>query len=197
LQADIRFGYTTVMKPDAAITTLIRRAQGGDAEAAKALFESVYGDLRKMARIRLVQRRRGTLLDTTSLVHESFLRLSNLGQIRVEDRTHFLAYAAHVMRSVMVDFARHRMRKRRGGDLQRVPLSENLALSDQSDPEIVRVHDALDELKQYGERLVQVVEMRYFAGMTDAQIAEALGVTDRTVRRDWEKARVLLSEALL
>ena len=185
------------MKGDTAITTLIRQAQAGDAEAAKALFESLYGELRKMARMRLVQRRRGTLLDTTSLVHESFLRLSNLGQIRVEDRSHFLAYAAHVMRSVMVDFARHRMRKRRGGDLQRVPLSENLALSDHSNPEIVRVHDALDELKHYGERLVQVVEMRYFAGMTDAQIAEALGVTDRTVRRDWEKARVLLSEALL
>jgi RNA polymerase sigma factor (TIGR02999 family) len=185
------------MALDGSVTDLIHRARDGDARASAELFDALYGDLRRLARARLRQRRRGTLLDTTSLVHESYLRLSNSGQVRMEDRAHFLAYASHVMRSVMVDFARRRMRLRRGGDLQRAPLTENAAQSDdEAALEIIRVHEALADLAQYGERLVQVVEMRYFAGMTDEQIAQSLGVTDRTVRRDWEKARLLLAESL-
>jgi RNA polymerase sigma factor (TIGR02999 family) len=180
------------------LTDLIRRVQGGDSQAFAALFEIAYEDLRELARARLRQRQRGTLLDTTALLHESYLRFTRAGRLRLEDRAHFLAYAAHVMRSVIVDFARQRLRQRRGGDLQRVALTDrNLAGASGGEIEVLSLHEALDGLAQHDPRLVQVVEMRYFGGLSDQEIAEALGVTDRTVRRDWEKARLLLAEVLL
>lgn len=180
------------------LTDLIRRVQDGDSRAVAELFEITYEELRALARTRLRQRRRGTLLDTTALVHESYLRFTKAGRLRLEDRTHFLAYAAHVMRSVIVDFARQRLRQRRGGDLKRVALAErNMEGAAGGELEVLSLHEALDGLAEHDPRMVQVVEMRYFGGMSDQEIAEVLGVTDRTVRRDWEKARLLLAEALL
>jgi RNA polymerase sigma factor (TIGR02999 family) len=150
-----------------------------------------------MARIRLRSGRRPTLLDTVSLVHESYLRFAGAGQLRLEDRVHFLRWAAKVMRSVIIDFARRRRAERRGGDSIRVTWTPEIDRRDMgSELEILRVHDALDELATVDARMAQVVEMRYFAGMRETEIAEALGVTDRTVRREWEKARLLLREAL-
>lgn len=185
------------MTTQSALTDLIRKAQEGDSNAFKQVFDTTYEDLRRMARARLRPGVRGTLLDTTSLVHESYLRFANAGQLRIEDRAHFFRYAGHVMRSVIVDLARARLAERRGGDAPHVTL--NTALGDsaaQGEDEIVRVHEALEELQQHDARMVQVVELRYFAGMTEIEIAEVLGVTDRTVRRDWEKARLLLAKAL-
>jgi RNA polymerase sigma factor (TIGR02999 family) len=151
----------------------------------------------RLARARLHRGGRGTFLDTTSLVHESYLRFANAARLRLEDRQHFLRYAGHVMRSVIVDFVRGKLSERRGGDVLRVTLSSDIgADASGSEAEILRVHEALEELSKYDARMVQVVELRYFAGMTEAEIADALGVTDRTVRRDWEKARLLLAEAL-
>ena len=166
---------------------------------AFSLFESSYDDLRKVARARLLRGPRGPLLDTTSLVHESFLRIASARNLKVQDRAHFFRYAAHVMRSVIVDTVRTRMAARRGGDAPHVTFTGRLlhaAPSDSGEAEIVRVHEALDQLAQHDGRLAQLVELRYFAGLTDAEIAEALGTTDRTVRRQWEKARLLLHEAL-
>jgi len=121
----------------------------------------------------------------------------NLGELKVENRAHFLGYAARTMRSIIVDFARRRLSDRRGGSAQEVELDTDVAATTRSgEEEIVRVHDALLELAQADERLVRVVEMRYFGGLTEDEIAATLGVTDRTVRRDWEKARMLLSLAL-
>lgn len=185
------------MTSDVLLTDLIRQAQEGDSAALQAVFDATYEDLRRMARARLSPNQRGTLLDTTSLVHESFLRLANAGQLRLEDRMHFFRYAGKVMRSVVVDIARASQAARRGGDVERVTL--NTAISDSTstgEEEILRVHEALADLAKHDERLVQVVEMRYFAGMSEMEIAQALGVTDRTVRRDWEKARLLLAQAL-
>jgi RNA polymerase sigma factor (TIGR02999 family) len=180
------------------LTDLIRRAQHGDAQAFAALFQITYEDLRVLARARLRQRRRGTLLDTTALVHESYLRFIKAGRLRLEDRTHFLAYAAQVMRSIIVDFARQRLRQRRGGDLKRVPLTDRIVEGgSRAVLEVLNLHEALEKLALHDARMARVVEMRYFGGMTDEQIAEALNVTDRTVRRDWEKARLLLAETLL
>jgi RNA polymerase sigma factor (TIGR02999 family) len=181
----------------ALLTDLIHQAQSGDAGALQRVFDAAYEDLRLMARSRLRASSRGAILDTTSLVHESFLRFAGAGQLKIHDRQHFMRYASQVMRSVVVDYVREQMAERRGGGAVHVTLTTQLGngSSDGAD-EILRVHEALDELAILDQRLAQVVEMRYFAGMTEVEIAEALGVTDRTVRRDWEKARLLLAEVL-
>jgi RNA polymerase sigma factor (TIGR02999 family) len=179
------------------LTELIHRAQQGDAEAADSLYAATYAELRKLARGRLRATSRNTLLDTSSLVHESYLRFAGAGRLRLEDRVHFMRWAARVMRSVIVDFARRRNADRRGGSASHITLTTQI---DERIPsgavEILRVHDALDHMASLNARLAQVVEMRYFGGMTEPEIARTLGVTDRTVRRDWEKARLLLRDAL-
>jgi RNA polymerase sigma factor (TIGR02999 family) len=179
------------------LTDLIHLAVGGDADATERLFAATYPELRKLARLRLRAGGRQTLLDTASLVHESYLRFAASGQLRLEDRVHFLRWAAKVMRSVIVDFARRRSAMRRGGDRIKITWTPDLdRVEPASEDDIVRVHEALEELATVDARMAQVVEMRYFAGMLDTEIAEVLGITDRTVRRDWEKARLLLREAL-
>ena len=179
------------------LTDLIRRASGGAEVALHRVFDAAYHDLRRLARMRLTRSARGVLLDTTSLVHESYLRFADAAELNITDRQHFLRYAANVMRSVIVDCVRERMAERRGGAAQHVTLNTQFDDAAQlGEREILRVHEALDELARCDERMAQVVEMRYFAGMTESEIADALGVTDRTVRRDWEKARLLLAAAL-
>jgi RNA polymerase sigma factor (TIGR02999 family) len=179
------------------LTDLLQHAQRGDQAALRSVFDAMYQELRGVARKRLAQNARNTFLDTTALVHESYLRLANLEQLPVTSRRHFMRYAGHVMRSVIVDFVRESLAQRRGGDAPHVTLDSQLIDAERSgESEILRVNDALEELAQRDPRLVQVVEMRYFAGLTEAEIADALDITDRTVRRDWEKARVLLAEAL-
>jgi RNA polymerase sigma factor (TIGR02999 family) len=177
------------------LTDLIQKAQGGDEAALKGVFDAAYADLRTLARARLSRGGRGVLLDTTALVHESYLRFANNGQLRLADRQHFLRYAGHVMRSVIVDFARENLARRRGGGARHVTLNSEVG-GPSGETEILNVHEALEELAQRDPRMVQVVEMKYFAGMTESEVAEALGVTDRTVRRDWEKARLLLAQLL-
>jgi len=179
------------------LTELIHRAQRGDAAAADSLFGATYADLHKLARTRLRAGGRNTFLDTSSLVHESYLRFAGAGRLAIEDRVHFMRWAGRVMRSVIVDFARKRQADRRGGGAARLTLTTAIASEIRSgEMEILRVHEALESIATLDPRMAQVVEMRYFAGMTEPEIAEALGVTDRTVRRDWEKARLLLREAL-
>jgi RNA polymerase sigma factor (TIGR02999 family) len=178
------------------LTDLIHRAQEGDAQAADALFAATYTQLRRMARARLRGGGRA-LLDTTSLVHEWYLRFAGAEAPLMEDRLHFMRYAGRVMRSVIVDFARRRKADRRGGGAPHLSLTQPIAEGiPAGEDEILRVHDALDGLAKLDPRMAQVVEMRYFGGLSEAEIAEALGVADRTVRRDWEKARLWLADAL-
>lgn len=161
------------------------------------LFELLYHELRRLARSRLAAGGRNVLLDTTALVHESYLRLQGAGKVGMTDRAHFMAYAATAMRSVIVDFVRKRSSEKRGGEFDHVTLDTGVAESiGATDDEIVDVHDALESLAKVDERLVKVVEMRYFAGLSDDEIGAALGMTGRTVRRDWERARLLLAEML-
>jgi RNA polymerase sigma factor (TIGR02999 family) len=130
-------------------------------------------------------------------VHESYLRFLHAGQLTGAERGYFFSYAAQVMRSVIIDFARQRQAQRRGGDVVHLPLSTQLAEElPASEDQLVRINEALEALSQVDDRLVRVVEMRYFAGMTEEEIALALGITDRTVRRDWQKARLLLAAML-
>ena len=164
---------------------------------ADELLELLYDELRQLARARLSSGGRNITLDTTALVHESFLRLQKAGQIALEDRDHFLAYAATAMRSIIVDSIRRRKTERHGGDAIHVTLGTHAASElGASDEEILEVHDALGFLGKVNARLAQVVEMRYFLGLTDEEIGAALGTTGRTVRRDWERARLLLASIL-
>jgi RNA polymerase sigma factor (TIGR02999 family) len=183
--------------PPPDVTDLLHRAQAGDAAAADALFTATYGELRRLARARLRGGGRSALLDTTSLVHESYLRFVGAGSLRLENRVHFMRYAARVMRSVIVDYARRRDARRRGGGAAHVDLTlQNLGSVAVGARQILRVHEALEELAKLDARMAQVVELRYFAGMSEPEIAEALEVSVRTVRRDWEKARLWLAESL-
>lgn len=182
--------------PDS-LTLLLRRVQAGEAGARDALFAEAYADLRALARSRLRDGGRGTL-GTTALVHECFLRLSPSGQLLPEDRRAFFAYAGRTMRSVIIDGVRERMAERRGGDLQRQTLDTELdaALPDpaQTPPhEVLKLHEALEALAAVEPRLAQMVELRYFGGFVEEEIAEIQGTSDRTVRRDWLKARALLA----
>jgi RNA polymerase sigma factor (TIGR02999 family) len=177
--------------------------------APAGLSVQAYRQLRVIARARLRDGGRETLLDTTALVHEAYLRIvgsvvgpgvgmeSGVGS-GVSGQPRFLAYASRTMRSVIVDFARKRQSERHGGDVFLVTLTGTLgdkhpAAAD----DILRVHEALQELAQIDERLAQGVEMRYFGGLSEPEIAQALGISQRTVRRDWEKARLLLARVLL
>lgn len=165
----------------------------GTGAGRDALFASAYPQLRRLAHARLRDGGRNTVLDTTALVHESWLRLVRAGEAELDDRRAFFGYAARVMRSVIVDSARARMASRRGGGAQRLLLSTQFERElAQDDASIVRVHEALEDLGRADARAAQMVELRYFGGYSDGEIAATLGVTERTVQRDWEKAKLLL-----
>lgn len=154
-------------------------------------FADAYPTLRRLAHARLFDGGRNTCLDTTALVHECYMRMANgLGP---DDDRAFLGYAARVMRSVVVDAVRERLALRRGGNLQRVTVPTDLPDPRLPEDEILGVHDALARLSDAAPRLATVVEMRYFGGYSDSEIARVLGLNERTVRRDWEKARLLIA----
>jgi len=179
------------------LTELIQKVADGDLAARDELFAGAYSELRKLARSRLRDGGRNTLLETTALVHEAYLRFLKVGELRIEDRRAFFGYASKVMRSVIVDAVRERQAEQRGGDLTALTLdTQVLAELPSGGPEIMHVHEALLALEQAAPRLAHVVEMRYFGGYSELEIAEVLGVTERTVRRDWDKARLLLMSAL-
>ena len=179
------------------ITVLLNAAAGGDRAAADRAATLLYDELRRLARSRMRRSGPHTLLDTTALVHECWLKLAGAGPRAFDDRRYFLAFAAKVMRSIVVDAFRAAGADRRGGGAEHLTL--NTAVADgvaAPADEPLRVDEALADLAALAPRLAQVVEMRYFAGCTEAEIAEALGVTERTVQRDWQKARLLLAHAL-
>jgi len=178
------------------ITELLVRVNAGDNQARDAVFEALYPELRRLAHSRLAKGRQ-TLLDTCALVHECYMRFADAGRIELREREHFLAYAAQAMRSIIVDFARARLADRRGGAAHHTELRTELdGALPQGDEQIVQVHDALLELEHRDARLARVVELRYFGGLSEIEIAQALNLTERTVRRDWEKARLLLADGL-
>ncbi len=180
------------------LTALLARVGTGDRAARDALFAAVYPELRRLAHARLHGGGRNTVLDTTALVHESYLRLVHTGELRFDDRRAFFGYASRVMRSVIVDSARARLAERRGGAAHKITLPTEPApdAAPHDDERIVQVHEALQQIEQADARVAQMVEMRYFGGYSDREIAEALDVTERTVQRDWEKAKMLLRALL-
>ena len=163
----------------------------------EALFAGLYPELKRLARSRL---RRGaplTLVDTTALVHETWLRLSQRHGVALSERAHFLAYSAKVMRSIVVDHARQRVAEKRGGDA--VPEDLDVApgvAAPSSSLEVVALHEALLRLERIDPALAEIVELRYFAGMSEDEAAAAIGSSKRSVQRHWQKARLLLLDAL-
>jgi RNA polymerase sigma factor (TIGR02999 family) len=179
------------------LTELLGRMQAGDSGARDALFAAAYAELHRLARARLRQGARDVVLDTTCLVHESYLRFVSAGELRAEDRRAFFAYASQVMRSVIINTVRERIAQKRGGDSPHLTLSTQISAGATDDNEtVLKVHEALEELAQAEPRLAQVAQMRYFGGYSEKEIAETLEITERTVQRDWEKARLILAEAL-
>jgi RNA polymerase sigma-70 factor (ECF subfamily) len=174
------------------ITALLRRLSRGDREAEKDLIPHVYQQLRNLAAKCLRAERPDHSMQATALIHEAYLRLAVQEGADWQDRAHFFAVASKIMRRVLVDHARQRLALRRGGNATRVEWNESLVVgSDQCDL-VADLHEALDRLAEIAERAARVVEMRFFAGMTEEQIAVVLGVASRTVKRDWEFARAWL-----
>jgi RNA polymerase sigma factor (TIGR02999 family) len=179
------------------VTLLLAAARGGKSDAVDQLFSLLYQELRSVARRQLRRQDHRRALDTTLIVHESYLKLRDRGALKPEDRPQFLAYAASAMRSVIIDLARARLAEKRGGDAVVVALRTNVAESAAAtDEELIHIHEALEELAAIEPRLAKIVEMRYFVGMSEQEVAEALGIAKRTAQRDWEKARMFLYAAL-
>ena len=165
-------------------------------EALEALWVGLYPDLKQLARSRLRRHGPNTLLDTTGLVNDAYVRVSGAAGLRETEPGQFLAYAARTMRSVVIDLARERQALRRGGDHAHITLSTAVVEGAAAEDEPLELDRALKQLAEVEPRLSQVVEMRYFGGFTEAEIGVAMGVTERTVRRDWDKARLLLRAML-
>jgi RNA polymerase sigma factor (TIGR02999 family) len=178
---------------------LLAQAARGEHGAFEQVFEALYPDLRKIASARLHAHHGAADLQTTALVHESFLRLVDAARLVLEDRKHFFTYAAKTMRNIIIDFAHARRAERRGGGRTEVPLDTDLAErlpGGEADAELLRINDALLALEALDPVLAQVVEMRFFAGYDDTEIAAVLGTSDRTVRRHWDKARSFLAASM-
>jgi RNA polymerase sigma factor (TIGR02999 family) len=174
------------------VTELLRAANGGDARASHRLFSLLYAELKQLARAKLRRSGGPTELDTTSLVHESFLRLAGRDGYTPADRRAFYAYVARVMRSVVLDMVRERQARKRGGGQVFVTLPTAAAEQPVAGAELIAIDDALESLGRLEPALKELVEMRYFAGLTVREISEVLGKSPRTIQREWEKGRALL-----
>ncbi|MEM0962731.1 MAG: ECF-type sigma factor [Bacteroidota bacterium] len=178
------------------ITALLDAHSDGDAEALDQLLPLVYDELRRIAHRHLGRGRSSDTIHTTALVHEAYLKLAN-GSNGASDRTHFFAVASTAMRHVLVDYARRRSAQKRGGGAYATTLDEGHALAvDARVDDVLALDEALTRLALLDQRLARVVEMRFFGGMDVDEVARALGVSDRTVKRDWRKARAVLQAEL-
>jgi RNA polymerase sigma factor (TIGR02999 family) len=170
--------------------------QDEDNAALEAMWAGLYPDLKHLARSRLRRSGHNTLLNTTGLVNDAYLRVAGAPALRESAPAQFLAYAARTMRSVVIDLARERQTLRRGGDHDLITLNTAVIDGAAAEEEPLELDRALKQLAEVEPRLSQVVELRYFGGFTEAEIGAALGVTERTIRRDWDKARLLLRAML-
>ena len=177
------------MQGDGDITGLLLAWRAGDAGAFDRLFSLIYDEVRRIARRQLNREHPGHTLDSTALVHEAYFRLVDQTRVAWADRSHFFAVAAQAMHRVLVDYARQYQAAKRGGAPERVPLADDMLLVEDRADTLLAIDDALSELARLDERLSRVVECRFFGGLTEEETAQALGVTARTVRRDWSRSR--------
>ncbi len=177
------------------VTRLLKAMRAGDASAADDLLPLVYAELHRIVEAYMRRERPDHTLQATALINEAYMRLAG-AEIDFEDRGHFIGVAAHVMRRVLVDYARQHNAERRAGGLQRVEMEDNLAISPERLDEVLFLDGAMEKLKERSPRQAQVVELKYFGGLSVEQIAATLGVAPRSVKRDWSLARMLLYREL-
>jgi len=178
------------------VTDLLVAWSGGDEDALPQLIPLVYTELRRLAHRQMRHERVGHTLQTTAVVNEAYMRLVDLARVRWQDRAHFFAMSARLMRRILVDHARGRKQQKRGGNPQRVTLDENMLVTGAHNTDLVALDDALQVLAKMDLRKSQVVEMRIFGGLTVEETAEALHVSPETVMRDWKMAKVWLRREL-
>jgi len=178
------------------VTQLLLKWREGDRSALDQLLPLVYDELRRAARRCLRRERAGHTMQTTTLVHEAYLRLVDASRVPWHDRAHFFAIAAQLMRRVLIDEARKRHFQKRGGTLARIPLAESLQASPERDVELMALDEALDRLAAFAPRKCQVVELRFFGGLSIEQTAAALGVSTDIVKREWRTAKLWLRHEL-
>lgn len=176
--------------------SVLTELRSGSRESLDRLVPVLYQQLRAIAHRQIVRRANGGTLDTTGLVHEAYLKVVDQSRAGVHDHAHFLALASLAMRHVLIDRAKARQRLKRGGVRRRITLAEDRIARDEQPEALLQLDEALTWLAELEPRLSRVVECRFFGGLTEEEIAEALGVTVRTVQRDWAKARMLLRRAL-
>jgi RNA polymerase sigma-70 factor (ECF subfamily) len=174
------------------VTLLLRRINAGDAAAEAALTECVYTELKRLAAHFLNKERREHTLQATALVHEAFLRLLGEGKINFSDRNHFFAVAANIMRRLLIDYGRRQRSKKRGGGGKPLPLDEQVIVAPDELTDLMELGEALNKLERTEPRQAKIVEMRYFGGMSEEEIAAHLNISTRTVKRDWALARAML-----
>jgi RNA polymerase sigma factor (TIGR02999 family) len=181
---------------ETSISTLLTSAEQGSRAAADALFTTLYGELHRMARRELVKRGNGMTLGATTLLHEAYLDISGRERAAFPDRSRFMAYASRVMRGLIIDYARARRAQKRGGLFELTAMDTDVVESVADGAELSRIGDAVDALATVDARLAVIVDLKFFCGFSFAEIAAMQGVSERTVQRDWEKARIYLHQTL-
>jgi len=178
------------------VTMLLAQVRAGNREAAERLIPLIYNELRRMAGAYLQRERPGQTLQATALVHEAYLRLANGQEGPWQNRAHFFAIAANTMRRILVDHARRKLASKRGGGARKVELDDSLLISNDKLEDIIAVDEALQRLAKIDPRLSELVELRYFTGLSVEDAAEAMGVSPRTLKREWRSAKAWLSQEL-
>jgi len=178
------------------VTRLLKAWTAGDAQALEKLTPLVYQELHRVAQRIMAKERSGHILQTTALVNEVYMRLVDCGQINWQDRAHFFAVSAQLMRRILVDFARSREYQKRGGGVAQLSFDEVASVSNEPDPNLVSLDDALNALAEVDGRKSKVIELRFFGGLSVEETAEVLSVSAQTVMRDWRLARAWLLREL-
>jgi RNA polymerase sigma factor (TIGR02999 family) len=185
-----------MMKSAGKVTAILQAAQKGDQEAAARLLPLVYGELRKLARARMAQLPPGQTMQPTALVHEAYLRLLGKSDLHVENQRHFFFVAARAMRDILVEQARSKAGPKRGGNRKRVLLQDNQAAGEPNPEEVLAVHEALADLEKDDPLKAQIVNLRYFTGMSMEETAQVLGLSERTAQRHWRFIKAWLKSRL-
>jgi RNA polymerase sigma factor (TIGR02999 family) len=182
--------------PQHEVTVLLQAWRSGDRAALDRLTSLVHAELHRLAHFYLARERPGHVLQTSALVNEAYLRLIDASRVDWRDRAHFFAVAATIMRQVLMQYARSRYARKRGGDAVRLEFSEALVPSPERDADLIALDDALDGLAKTDPREAKVVELRFFGGLSEEETAHVLGISDRTVRREWDHAKAWLLRQL-
>jgi RNA polymerase sigma factor (TIGR02999 family) len=178
------------------VTQILQTISAGDRTGVERLMELVYEDLRGMAHKRMARSAPSHSLDPTAVVHEVFVKLVDRENMDWRGRSHFYAICARAMRDILVDYARQKAAQKRGGNRQRIPLADDVALSPQQDEDVLALHEALNALARIDQQRALIVELRFFGGMSVKEVAEALGVAERTVGKQWATVRLWLRKYL-